>query len=74
MEIISLEIVINDKLKVLEAKLKVADNIESFDVDALDKIDERKSVLLSFKEPINVNYINQFLVSILGEHKAKEID
>ena len=74
MEVLSLEIIVDDKKKVLEEKLKGAENIDSFEIEDLDKIDARKSVVIFLKEPVNINYINQLLVSVLGEHKAKVID
>ncbi|MCK5594101.1 MAG: hypothetical protein KAI18_02555 [Candidatus Aenigmarchaeota archaeon] len=74
MEVLSLEIIVDDKKKVLEGKLKGAENIDSFEIEDLDKIDARKSVVIFLKEPVNINYINQLLVSVLGEHKAKVID
>ncbi|MBW6462420.1 MAG: hypothetical protein K0B07_05220 [DPANN group archaeon] len=74
MEVLSLEIIIDDKKKVLEEKLSGADNIDSFEIEDLDKIDVRKSIVIFLKEPVNINYINQLLVSVLGEHKAKVID
>ncbi|MCK4928080.1 MAG: hypothetical protein KAS11_06395 [Candidatus Aenigmarchaeota archaeon] len=74
MEVLSLEIIIDDKHASLDALLKKAENIDSFEIEDLDKTDERKSVVLFFKEPININYINSFLISVLGEHKAKVIE
>ncbi|MCK5043070.1 MAG: hypothetical protein KAJ20_03100 [Candidatus Aenigmarchaeota archaeon] len=74
MEVLSLEIIIDDKRTSLDALLKKAENIDSFEIEDLDKTDERKSVVLFFKEPININYINSFLISVLGEHKAKVIE
>ncbi len=74
MEVLSLEIIIDDKRASLDALLKKAENIDSFEIEDLDKTDERKSVVLFFKEPININYINSFLISVLGEHKAKVIE
>ena len=74
MEVLSLEIIIDDKRASLDALLKKAENIDSFEIEDLDKADERKSVVIFFKEPININYINSFLISVLGEHKAKVIE
>ena len=74
MEVLSLEIIVDDKKKVLEEKLKNAENIDSFEIEDLDKIDARKSIVIFLKEPVNINYINQLLVSILGEHKTNVID
>ncbi|NOQ37885.1 hypothetical protein GQ472_03270 [archaeon] len=74
MEVLSLEIIIDDKRSALDALLKKAENIDSFEIEDLDKTDARKSVVIFFKEPININYINSFLVSVLGEHKAKVIE
>ena len=74
MEVLSLEIIVDDKKKVLEEKLKGAENIDSFEIENLDKIDARKSIVIFLKEPVNINYINQLLVSVLGEHKTKVID
>ncbi|NOQ56173.1 MAG: hypothetical protein GQ477_05210 [Nanohaloarchaea archaeon] len=74
MEVLSLEIIVDDKKKVLEEKLKGAENIDSFEIEDLDKIDARKSIVIFLKEPVNINYINQLLVSVLGEHKTKVID
>ncbi|MEA3229532.1 MAG: hypothetical protein U9P44_01330 [archaeon] len=74
MEILSVELVIDDKRKVLEDKIGKADNIDNFDIEDLDKNDERKSLVIFFKEPININYISKYLISVLGEHKAKVID
>ncbi|MCK4808126.1 MAG: hypothetical protein KAS90_00740 [Candidatus Aenigmarchaeota archaeon] len=74
MEVLSLEIIIDDKRASLDALLKKAENIDSFEIEDLDKTDERKSVVIFFKEPININYINSFLISVLGEHKAKVIE
>ena len=74
MEVLSLEIIIDEKQSALDAALKKAENIDSFEIEDLDKTDARKSVVLFFKEPININYINSFLISVLGEHKAKVIE
>ncbi len=74
MEVLSLEIIIDEKHSALDAALKKAENIDSFEIEDLDKTDARKSVVIFFKEPININYINSFLVSVLGEHKAKVIE
>ncbi|MCK5234663.1 MAG: hypothetical protein KAI51_00055 [Candidatus Aenigmarchaeota archaeon] len=74
MEVLSLEIIIDEKHSALDAALKKAENIDSFEIEDLDKTDARKSVVLFFKEPININYINSFLISVLGEHKAKVIE
>ncbi len=74
MEALSLEMIMDEKKAVLEAALKKADNIETFEIDSLDKKDERKSVVMYFKEPVNINYVHKYLVSVLGEHKAKKIE
>lgn len=74
MEVLSLEIIIDEKHSALDAALKKAENIDSFEIEDLDKTDARKSVVIFFKEPININYINSFLISVLGEHKAKVIE
>ena len=74
MEVLSLEIIVDEKHAELGKKLKDADNIDSFEVEDLDKQDGRKSVVIFIKEPVNINYVNQFLTSILGEHKAKIVE
>lgn len=73
MEITMLEMIIDEKRTILEKKLKGSNLIEEFEIEDLDKVDRRKTVLLVFKNPVDAHYLNQLLISIFGATQKKQL-
>jgi len=71
MDITSVGILVDEKRSVLEAKLK-NDDIDDFDIQDLDKIDQRKDVMIIFKNQIDVRYLPSKLHGILGDCATKK--
>ncbi|MEA3343987.1 MAG: hypothetical protein U9Q92_07550 [archaeon] len=71
MDITSVGILVDEKRSVLEAKLK-NDDIDDFDIQDLDKADQRKDVMITFKNQIDVRYLPGKLHGILGDCATKK--
>lgn len=70
----SIELVVDLKKEEIEKNLKAADNLDSFDIEDLDDVDERKSVVLMFSEPVDMKYVAQSVKDIIGEETHKIIE
>lgn len=68
-----LEMLIDEKRAILEKKLKTSGLIEDFEIEDLDKADRRKNIMLAFKNPVDAHFLNQLLVSILGQNQKKRL-
>lgn len=71
MDITSVGILVDEKRSVLETKLK-NDDIDDFDIQDLDKADQRKDVMIIFKNQIDVRYLPDRLHGILGDCATKK--
>lgn len=71
MDITSVGILVDEKRSVLEAKLK-NDDIDDFDIQDLDKADQRKDVMIIFKNQIDVRYLPDKLQELLGDCATKK--
>lgn len=71
MDITSVGILVDEKRSVLETKLK-NDDIDEFDIEDLDKVDQRKDVMIIFKNQIDVRYLPDRLHGILGDCATKK--
>lgn len=71
MDITSVGILVDEKRSVLETKLK-NDDIDEFDIEDLDKVDQRKDVMIIFKNQIDVRYLPDKLHGILGDCATKK--
>lgn len=71
MEITSVSFLIDQKRAVLEKKLSSSALVDDYDIEDLDKTDSRKDVVVTFKEPVSVRFIQETLKKIVGEIGAK---
>ncbi len=71
MDVTSVGIMVDEKRSVLESKLK-NDDIDDFDIEDLDKTDNRKDVMIIFKNQIDVRYLADKLHEILGDCKTNK--
>ncbi len=71
MDVTSVGIMVDEKRSVLESKLK-NDDIDDFDIEDLDKTDNRKDVMIIFKNQIDVRYLPDKLHELLGDCKTKK--
>ncbi len=71
MDITRVGILVDEKRSVLETKLK-NDDIDEFDIEDLDKVDQRKDVMIIFKNQIDVRYLPDRLHGILGDCATKK--
>ncbi len=71
MFVTTIEFVVDVSKKDLDEKLKAAENVDEFDIADLDKLDKRKNVLITFKDPVALRFIKDEIVSNIG---LKEID
>ncbi|NOR84704.1 hypothetical protein GQ473_01160 [archaeon] len=74
MDITSIMFLINAKKTVLEEKLKNDERIEEFEMEELDKNDQRKDVMIILKTPINHKYLTEMLLSIVDGVEEKAIN
>ena len=74
MDITSVMFLINAKKAALEDKLKNDERIEEFEIEDLDKNDQRKDVMVILKTPINHKYLTEMLNSIVEGVEEKVIN
>lgn len=65
MEVTSIMFLINAKKDELVKALKNDERIEEYDMEELDKKDNRKDVMIILKTPINHKYIGEMLSSLV---------
>lgn len=71
MDVTSVGILVDEKRSVLESRLK-NDDIDDFDIQDLDKADQRKDVMIIFKNQIDVRYLPDRLHELLGDCATKK--
>ena len=71
MDVTSVGIMVDEKRSVLESKLK-NDEIDDFDIEDLDKTDNRKDIMIIFKNQIDVRYLADKLHELLGDCTTKK--
>ncbi len=71
MFVTTIEFVVDEGKKELEGMLKAAENVEEFDIADLDKVDKRKNVLISFRNPVAMAFVRDEIVNNIG---LKEIE
>ncbi|GAF73230.1 unnamed protein product [marine sediment metagenome] len=61
------ELIVDKKKADLEASLKAAQNLDTFDIEDLDGNDIRKSVLVAFSELVDLRFLDEILKDVIGE-------
>ena len=76
MDITSVMFLINAKKAKLEEKFKNDERIDEFEIEDLDKNDQRKDVMIILNTPINQKYLTQMLESVVDgvEEKAIKVE
>ena len=76
MDITSVMFLINAKKAKLEEKFKNDERIDEFEIEDLDKNDQRKDVMIILNTPINHKYLTQMLESVVEgvEEKAIKVE
>ena len=76
MDITSVMFLINAKKAKLEEKFKNDERIDEFEIEDLDKNDQRKDVMIILNTPINHKYLTQMLESVVDgvEEKAIKVE
>lgn len=72
MEITSISFLVDEKRDVLKKKIEGSKLVDDFDIEDLDKVDGRKDVVITFKEPVNARFLPEILKKIFGEVKGKK--
>lgn len=72
MEVTSVSFLIDEKKAELEKKIKASGLIDDYEIEELDKVDGRKDVTISFKEPVNARFLRDILLKIFGEIKGRK--
>ena len=76
MDITSVMFLINAKKAKLEEKFKKDERIDEFEIEDLDKNDQRKDVMIILNTPINHKYLTEMLESVVEgvEEKAIKVE
>ena len=76
MDITSVMFLINAKKAKLEEKFKKDERIDEFEIEDLDKNDQRKDVMIILNTPINHKYLTEMLESVVDgvEEKAIKVE
>lgn len=67
MQINSIGLLVRAKRSELESKLKNNGEIDDFDIQDLDKIDEMKDVMISFTNPVDLKYASDSIQDLLKD-------
>lgn len=73
MDVTTVGFLIDEKRAALESKIKKSGVVDDFDIEDLDKADNRKDVMITFKEPVDSKFLQETLHSIFGEAKTKHM-
>ena len=74
MDITSVMFLINAKKAKLEEKFKNDERIDEFEIEDLDKNDQRKDVMIILNTPINHKYLTEMLESVVEGVEEKAIN
>lgn len=73
MLVTSMGLLVNGERKRFESTLKQSDIIDDFDIVDLDKNDNKKDIMISFKDPVDIRFLAGALESLAGAAKRVSI-
>ncbi|MCK5062679.1 MAG: hypothetical protein KAR23_02015 [Candidatus Aenigmarchaeota archaeon] len=66
MFITTIELRAKGKKEEIEKRLKTSDMISDYDIDAQDKENSRKNIILSFSNPVDTRYVAPAIQTLLN--------